>query len=267
MWTICSFVCACVLCVCVCALGISGKIPVGFLREENDLPSDRQDSEQCGENSRWNSREQRQRFVTTSHSFHSMLYLPSFFTSFLPSSLSFFLSSFLPSFLTHFLSFSLSYFIATLLTSLIPLFCHPNFFFLSFSLFCIFFSLESTALPFLIPYLFCHFSSLFPSRPFSIPFLFLISILLSLSPFPYHYHYSSPSPPPSPSPSADDSTSVGQALSILCQDFQTQVAHRKYFYRSGKLVIISYYILSYYLFFYLFTCSLNWSHLTFKSLI
>ena len=37
---------------------------------------------------------------------------------------------------------------------------------------------------------------------------------------------------------ADDSTSVGQALSILCQDFQTQVAHRKYFYRSGKLVII-----------------------------
>ena len=40
------------VCVCVCALGISGKIPVGFLREENDLPLDRQDSQQCGENSR-----------------------------------------------------------------------------------------------------------------------------------------------------------------------------------------------------------------------
>jgi hypothetical protein len=37
-------------------------------------------------------------------------------------------------------------------------------------------------------------------------------------------------------PPVDDSTSVGQALSILCQDFQAQVAHRKYFYRSGKLV-------------------------------
>jgi hypothetical protein len=35
---------------------------------------------------------------------------------------------------------------------------------------------------------------------------------------------------------SDDSTSVGQALGILCQDFQSQVAHRKYFYRSGKLM-------------------------------
>jgi hypothetical protein len=34
----------------------------------------------------------------------------------------------------------------------------------------------------------------------------------------------------------DDSTNVGQALAILCQDFQTQVANRKYFYRSGRLM-------------------------------
>jgi SpoVK/Ycf46/Vps4 family AAA+-type ATPase len=33
----------------------------------------------------------------------------------------------------------------------------------------------------------------------------------------------------------DDAVNVGQALAILCQDFQTQVANRKYFYRSGKL--------------------------------
>ena len=34
----------------------------------------------------------------------------------------------------------------------------------------------------------------------------------------------------------DDVISVGQALGILCQDFQTQVANRKYFYRSGRLM-------------------------------
>ena len=34
----------------------------------------------------------------------------------------------------------------------------------------------------------------------------------------------------------DDTTTVGQALAILCQDFQTQVANRKYFYRSGRLM-------------------------------
>ena len=194
------------------------------------------------------------------HPIHSILcftFLPSLLPSFLPLYLSSFLLFFLPSLLTFFLSPFLTLLLLYLLHLYLYFVIQTFSFFLSFSLFCIFFSLESTALPFLIPYLFCHFSSLFPSRPFSIPFLFLISILLSLSPFPYHYHYSSPSPPPSPSPSADDSTSVGKALSILCQDFQTQVAHRKYFYRSGKLVIISYYILSYYLFFYLFTCSLN----------
>ena len=34
----------------------------------------------------------------------------------------------------------------------------------------------------------------------------------------------------------DDSITVGQALAILCQDFTQQIAHRKYFYISGKLV-------------------------------
>jgi hypothetical protein len=34
----------------------------------------------------------------------------------------------------------------------------------------------------------------------------------------------------------DDVISVGQALQILCQDFQTQVANRRYFYRSGRLM-------------------------------
>lgn len=34
----------------------------------------------------------------------------------------------------------------------------------------------------------------------------------------------------------DDVVTVGQALAILCQDFQTQVANRRYFYRSGKLM-------------------------------
>ena len=34
----------------------------------------------------------------------------------------------------------------------------------------------------------------------------------------------------------DDSVTVGQALAILCQDFQTQVANRRYFYKSGRLM-------------------------------
>jgi hypothetical protein len=34
----------------------------------------------------------------------------------------------------------------------------------------------------------------------------------------------------------DDVLTVGQALAILCQDFKTQVANRRYFYRSGKLL-------------------------------
>lgn len=34
----------------------------------------------------------------------------------------------------------------------------------------------------------------------------------------------------------DDTVTVGQALGILCQDFQMQVANRKYFYRSGRLM-------------------------------
>ena len=33
----------------------------------------------------------------------------------------------------------------------------------------------------------------------------------------------------------DDVISVGQGLAILCQDFQVQVANRKYFYRSGRV--------------------------------
>ena len=35
----------------------------------------------------------------------------------------------------------------------------------------------------------------------------------------------------------DDVISVGQGLAILCQDFQIQVANRKYFYRSGMLSV------------------------------
>lgn len=35
---------------------------------------------------------------------------------------------------------------------------------------------------------------------------------------------------------ADDSITVGQALSILCHDFNLQIAHRKYFYQSSKLM-------------------------------
>ena len=34
----------------------------------------------------------------------------------------------------------------------------------------------------------------------------------------------------------DEVITVGQALAILCQDFQTQVANRRYFYRSGRLM-------------------------------
>jgi hypothetical protein len=33
-----------------------------------------------------------------------------------------------------------------------------------------------------------------------------------------------------------DDLSVGQALSILCQDFASQIASRKYFYKSSKLM-------------------------------
>lgn len=33
-----------------------------------------------------------------------------------------------------------------------------------------------------------------------------------------------------------DGISVGQALSILCLDFQTQIQNRKYFYKSSKLM-------------------------------
>jgi hypothetical protein len=40
----------------------------------------------------------------------------------------------------------------------------------------------------------------------------------------------------SSSRSIDDVISVGQALAILCQDFQMCVANRKYFYRSGRLI-------------------------------
>lgn len=36
----------------------------------------------------------------------------------------------------------------------------------------------------------------------------------------------------------EESISVGQALAILCQDFQTQVANRKYFYRSGMWLVL-----------------------------
>jgi hypothetical protein len=35
---------------------------------------------------------------------------------------------------------------------------------------------------------------------------------------------------------AEDMANVGQVLSILCQDFRTQIANRKYFYRSGRLI-------------------------------
>lgn len=35
---------------------------------------------------------------------------------------------------------------------------------------------------------------------------------------------------------ADDSITVGQALSILCHDFNLQISHRKYFYQSSKLM-------------------------------
>lgn len=34
----------------------------------------------------------------------------------------------------------------------------------------------------------------------------------------------------------EDVVTVGQALAILCPDFTTQIANRKYFYRSGKLL-------------------------------
>jgi hypothetical protein len=34
----------------------------------------------------------------------------------------------------------------------------------------------------------------------------------------------------------EDVPTVGQVLSILCQDFKTQIANRKYFYRSGRLL-------------------------------
>jgi hypothetical protein len=34
----------------------------------------------------------------------------------------------------------------------------------------------------------------------------------------------------------EDVVTVGQALAILCTDFKTQIANRKYFYRSGKLL-------------------------------
>ena len=35
---------------------------------------------------------------------------------------------------------------------------------------------------------------------------------------------------------SDDIITVGQALSILCQDFHTQIANRKYFYQSSRLL-------------------------------
>mmetsp|Transcript_10019 Transcript_10019/g.15147 ORF Transcript_10019/g.15147 Transcript_10019/m.15147 type:complete len:1253 (+) Transcript_10019:82-3840(+) len=34
----------------------------------------------------------------------------------------------------------------------------------------------------------------------------------------------------------EDVATVGQVLAILCQDFRTQIANRKYFYRSGRLL-------------------------------
>lgn len=36
---------------------------------------------------------------------------------------------------------------------------------------------------------------------------------------------------------AEDVLTVGQALSILCPDFHTQIAHRKYFYQSSRLLM------------------------------
>ena len=35
---------------------------------------------------------------------------------------------------------------------------------------------------------------------------------------------------------AEDVLTVGQTLSILCQDFNSQISHRKYFYQSNKLL-------------------------------
>jgi hypothetical protein len=40
------------LSLCVCVVGVGRKVPAGFLREENDLSLDRQDSQQRGENAR-----------------------------------------------------------------------------------------------------------------------------------------------------------------------------------------------------------------------
>ena len=34
----------------------------------------------------------------------------------------------------------------------------------------------------------------------------------------------------------EDAATVGQVLAILCQDFRTQIANRKYFYRSSRLL-------------------------------
>ena len=34
----------------------------------------------------------------------------------------------------------------------------------------------------------------------------------------------------------DDAVTVGQALSILCENFQSQVSKRMYFYKSGRLI-------------------------------
>jgi SpoVK/Ycf46/Vps4 family AAA+-type ATPase len=36
---------------------------------------------------------------------------------------------------------------------------------------------------------------------------------------------------------AEDVLTVGQALSILCPDFHSQIAHRRYFYQSGRLLM------------------------------
>ena len=83
-------------------------------------------------------------------------------------------------------------------------------------------------------YLFIYtFTSLFRYSCSSLFSCLIFSFLLLHYPSSILISFSSPASSLAP---AEDSTSVGQALNILCQDFHSQVGHRKYFYRSGKLV-------------------------------